>query len=330
MATGKQQELAEIIQVKVPLPFPLRWVNSYLIRGKHGLTLIDPGLHTLEAEQLWDETLARYELQYTDIEQIVLTHYHPDHYGMAGWFQQRAGGIPVWISREGNEQAERLWGAGQPLALEISQLFLRHGMNAAMVQDELIPHMNNFVAWVTPAPQVSLIPLAEPFRLGDRFYEPLVTPGHAEGHICFYDAQRKEIFCGDHVLPQLSPNVSFIPGADPNPLDSFLTSLAYISSYEVVMAYPGHREPFTAFTERVLELIAHHEDRLVKMAAHLDEPMSAYQLCLDFFGARLPIHQMRFALSETLAHLIYLEQKGRVVKSERDGVVYYCNLEGEL
>jgi glyoxylase-like metal-dependent hydrolase (beta-lactamase superfamily II) len=326
MASSNQQDLAEIIQVKVPLPFPLLWVNSYLIRGGNGLTLIDPGLHTPEAERLWEETFARYELKFTDIEQIVLTHYHPDHYGMAGWFQQRAGGIPVWISQAGNEQAQRLWAAGQPLALEISQLFLHHGMPAVRVQDELIPHMDSFVAWVTPAPQVSFIPLEEPFRLGDRFYKPLVTSGHAEGHICFYDAQRKEIFCGDQVLPQISPNVSYIPGANPNPLDSFLTSLAHISNYEVVMAYPGHREPFAAFTERVHKLIAHHEERLLKMAAHLDKPMSAYQLCLDFFGAQLPIHQLRFALSETLAHLVYLEQKGRVAKSESEGVVYYGNL----
>jgi glyoxylase-like metal-dependent hydrolase (beta-lactamase superfamily II) len=329
MTDTKLQELPEIIQVKVPLPFPLRWVNSYLIRGRSGMTLIDPGLHTREAEQLWDETLARYELQYTDIEQIVLTHYHPDHYGIAGWFQQRAGGVPVWISRAGNEQAQRLWAEGQTLSQDISELFMRHGMDASMVQDELIPHMNSFVKWVTPAPKVSFIPLDVPFRLGDRFYELIVTPGHAEGHICFYDAERKEIFCGDHVLPQISPNVSYIPGADPNPLHSFLTSLAYISSYEVVMAYPGHREPFAAFAERVQELIAHHEDRLVKMAAHLDQPMCAYQLCLEFFGARLPIHQLRFAMSETLAHLIYLEQEGRVVTSEREGVVYYCQLEGE-
>jgi glyoxylase-like metal-dependent hydrolase (beta-lactamase superfamily II) len=326
MSDNNLEELPEIIQVKAPLPFPLRWVNSYMIRGQQGLTIIDPGLHTAETEAVWEETFCQYGFDFSDIEQIVLTHHHPDHYGMAGWLQERSGGVPVWISQAGHEQALRLWSGDQPLTSEIAELFIQHGMDRAIVHEQLIPHMDAFVEWVTPEPQVSYIPFQQKFRIGDRWYEPIVTSGHAAGHICFYDAERKEIFCGDHVLPQISPNVSYIPYADENPLESFLDSLEKISRYDVVKAYPGHREPFTAFNQRVLELIAHHQERLEQMAAQLNEPKHVYQLCLEYFGVRLPIHQMRFAMAETLAHVIYLRKQGRIAELEHDGILYYSLL----
>jgi glyoxylase-like metal-dependent hydrolase (beta-lactamase superfamily II) len=330
MGYKDEEEPSTIIQVKVPLPFPLRWVDSYLVRGQAGLTVIDPGLHTLDAERVWEETLDRYGLQFSDIEQIVLTHHHPDHYGLAGWFQERSGGAPVWMSEAGYEQVKRLWGVGQPLTAEIAALFVRHGMDKTMVAEQLIPHMNGFVEWVTPAPQVSFIALNKPFRIGDRLFKPIVTSGHAAGHICFYDESSKEMFSGDHVLPQISPNVSYLPGVDENPLLSYLTSLEQINRLEVVKAYPGHREPFESFNLRVLELIAHHQDRLEKMVVLLERPKHVYQLCIDFFGERLPIHQMRFAMAETLAHVIYLQQAGRIVKEEHEGIYYYSLSESRL
>jgi glyoxylase-like metal-dependent hydrolase (beta-lactamase superfamily II) len=248
---------------------------------------------------------------------------------MAGWFQERTGAL-VWMSRIGYEQALRLWGEDQPLSAEIAALFIRHGMDKALVEDQLIPHMNQFVEWVTPMPAVSFISLNELFRMGNRWFKPIVTSGHAAGHICFYDQVTKEMLCGDHVLPQISPNVSYIPGADENPLLSFLVSLEEINQYEVAKAYPGHREPFESFNIRVLELIEHHKIRLEKMIVFLEEPKHVYQLCLDFFGERLPIHQMRFAMAETLAHVIYLQQEGRIVEEERSGVYYYSILESRL
>lgn len=323
MEHNNGEDPSTIIQVKAPLPFPLRWVNSYIIRGRAGLTVMDPGLHTVETERVWEETFEQYGFQFSDVEQIVLTHHHPDHYGMAGWFQERSGGAPVWISEVGYEQAQRLWGEGQPLSAQIAALFIQHGMDKAMVEQQLIPHMNRFVEWVTPAPHVSFIPIGEPFRLGDRLFKPIVTPGHAVGHICFYDELGKVMFCGDHVLPQISPNVSYIPGVDDNPLLSFLTSLEEINQYKVVMAYPGHREPFASFNSRVIELIAHHEDRLDKMLACLVEPKHAFQLCLEFFGERLSIHQMRFAMAETLAHVIYLQKANKIVEKMHEGLYFY-------
>jgi glyoxylase-like metal-dependent hydrolase (beta-lactamase superfamily II) len=312
-----------IYQIKVPLPFPLRWVNSYLIRGHDGFTLIDPGLHTEASEQHWEQVLRELSISYHDIRQVVLTHHHPDHYGLAGWFQERSE-VPVYMSSTGYEQVQLLWGEGQPMSSTLLSLFQSHGLSDTYIEP-LRQHMVEFVAMVSPQPEVSLIAIGNRMLLGDHEYETLHTPGHAAGHVCFYRAETKEMFCGDHVIPQISPNVSYLPGGiDENPLGSFLGSLKEIGSYDVAKAYPGHREPFEAFTLRTQELIAHHESRLELMRQMLaNQPQTAYQVCRSVFSDKLTLHQLRFALSETIAHLIYLHQAGLVNRIEQDGVIHF-------
>ncbi|MEC0225512.1 MBL fold metallo-hydrolase [Paenibacillus alba] len=299
----------EITQVKVPLPFPLRWVNAYLIRGDNGYTVIDPGLHTPDAEALWLQVLQERGIGFEHVEQIVLTHHHPDHYGMAGWFQERTG-APVLLSETGYTQVQLLWGAEQPMSTLLLKLFARHGFPQDGL-DEMTKHMVSFVEMVSPQPQVTLL-REGPVRLGNRVYEAIETPGHAAGHLVFYDGEAEVIFCGDHVLPQISPNVSFLPQVEENPLGAYLSSLQEIGRLPVKMAYPGHREPWPLFSARAAELVRHHHERLALMEGQLSASLSAYDVCRATFGDRLSIHQMRFALSETIAHLILLEAEGRI------------------
>ncbi|MFD0694159.1 MBL fold metallo-hydrolase [Paenibacillus sp. GCM10027628] len=305
----------DIIQVKVPLPFPLRWVNAYLVRGGSGYTVIDPGLHTPEAEALWQQVLQERGIAFEHVEQIVLTHHHPDHYGMAGWFQERTG-APVLLSETGWRQVQLLWGEEQPMSALLLTLFARHGMPEAGLE-EMTKHMASFVPLVSPQPQVTLL-REGPVRLGDRVYEAIETPGHAAGHLIFYDAEAETVFCGDHVLPQISPNVSFLPQVEDNPLGAYLSSLQEIGRLPVKMAYPGHREPWSGFSARAAELVRHHHERLALMEQHLSAPLSAYEVCRSTFGDRLTIHQLRFALSETIAHLVLLEAEGRIRQLEPD------------
>lgn len=310
-----------LLQIKVPLPFPLRWVNSYVVRSRSGWTLIDPGLRTPEAEELWNRALEQFDLPLSALEKIVLTHHHPDHYGLSGWFQQRSG-APVHISPEGKKQTQALWGEGETMSAALLALFRVHGMDAETLA-RMVEHMAGFMPQLSPQPELTAIDPQRHFAIGDRQYRPLLTPGHAAGHLCFLDEERSELFCGDHVLPQITPNVGYLPGFDENPLRSYIDSLKEVSRLDVAMAYPGHRDPFAAFGTRAEEIVRHHEERLAVMEAGLVEPRSAYALCLAYFGNRLSIHQLRFALSETIAHLIDLRDAGRVDELEQDGVTVY-------
>jgi glyoxylase-like metal-dependent hydrolase (beta-lactamase superfamily II) len=319
-----------LVQVKIPLPFPLRWVNSYAVRGTEGWTIIDPGLHTSDSEAVWMEALAELGIGLRGgIEQIVLTHHHPDHYGMSGWFQELCG-APVYLSRTGQMQVRELWGDSLPMSERLLSLFLLHGLDRSLTES-MLDHMSSFIPQVSPQPKLSVIEPEKSFRLGDRLYRTIHTPGHADGHMSFYNEEHAEIFCGDHVLPQITPNVGYLPGFDVNPLRTYLDNLQEMSKLKVDMAYPGHREPFATYAERALGIVRHHEERLIKMDELLrEEPISAYGLCRALFGDKLSIHQLRFALSETIAHVIYMHEEGRLREQQaEDGTFLYRSVTGQ-
>ena len=310
-----------IIQVRSPLPFPLKWVNGYLISDSNGWVLIDPGLHTTESEQNWQETLAQLSIRPSDIHSIVLTHHHPDHYGLAGWMQQWTG-APVYMADNGYAQTQRMWGEGNAQNTSTLLDFYRLNGLPESLEEAMHTHVLEFVALVSPQPIVSSLQPGQTIYLGDEPYEVLEGSGHAYGHLLFYQKHEGRMFCGDHVMPHISPNVSYLPGVDENPLQSYLTSLAQLQSLPVRLAYPGHRDPFINWSERISQLLSHHAQRLDWFVERLSERMTAFDCCRALFGDRLSIHQLRFALSETLAHLIFLEKERKIKKCEEHRIEY--------
>lgn len=314
-----------IWQARIPLPFPLRWVNAYLVKDAEGWTIIDPGLHTEEAITSWKQVISELSLSPRDIRQIILTHHHPDHFGLAGWMQLQSG-APVRMSAAGAEQTQRLWGPAQPASALILEQFRTHGMDEHVLT-QMAQHMRDFVSMVSPFPEcIEPIEEGQSLHFGDASWELIHTPGHAYGHLCLYDRSSQTMFCGDHVLPQITPNVSLLPGVDDNPLESFLASLASLESLPVKLALPGHREPFRTFGERVLSLQQHHVERLEQMRQLLHEPLTVYELCRRLFGQSMSVHQLRFAMAETLAHVACLEKRGQLRLVEQQPSMRYCSL----
>ncbi|MFC5529322.1 MBL fold metallo-hydrolase [Cohnella yongneupensis] len=316
------------IQVKVPLPFALKWVNSYLLPEEDGLswTIIDPGLHTDDTIAFWEKTVAECGIAWSSIVRIVLTHHHPDHYGLAGWFQQRSGGAPVYISRIALDAAIRLWGEGETFSDELTRALIANGL-APELEADMREHLFSFRARVSPHPtDVRILEPGGRIRMGGAEWLMVRGDGHAPCHLSFYDPVAKQLLCGDQVLPDISPNIGWMPNADDNPLGSFLDSIAAMRSLEVEMAYPGHRDPFPDFRKRVEQLLEHHERRLAKMTELLgDVSVSAFEMCELLFGPKLRsnAHQLRFALAETIAHLIVLERRGVARRIEEAGRIRY-------
>jgi glyoxylase-like metal-dependent hydrolase (beta-lactamase superfamily II) len=308
-----------IVQIRVPLPFPLRWVNAYLLKDEEGWTAIDPGLGDGASREAWLAAMRAIGIGLRDIRQIVLTHHHPDHLGLAGRFQE-ASGAPVFLSPEGAVQMRELWGDGQPMTERLLHLFAVHGMDDAMLAN-MREHLESFVPLVSPLPDVTPLRPGVTFAMGGRGWHVLEAHGHARGQLMFFDRESGDLICGDQVLPAITPNVSVLPGHGDDPLGEFLDSLKRLAGLPAGRTYPGHREPFGRFSERCQDIIRHHRERLERLAALADEPATAWDVCIRFFGRDLSVHQLRFAMGETLAHLAFLEKKGELVRLEETGRV---------
>lgn len=315
-----------ILQISVPMDSPLRQVNSYILPDEDGtITIIDPGPRSPETEKCWEGILQELNLSWKAVQDIVITHHHPDHYGLAGWLQSRSGSM-VWMTERAHVEVMLMWGEHAEINEVLPLYFSRHGMPEEW-SSGLKGHLESFEAQVTPHAEVTYLKVDETFRMGGREWKLLITGGHAPGHVSFYHEGSGQILCGDAVLPQISPNVSLLPGSDPQPLQTFLQGLRELGSYPVSMAFPGHREPFAGFTQRVNSLLAHHEERLDTAAALLtDGPLSGFAVCEILFRSRVSsVHQMRFAMSETLAHLVELVRRERAVMIESDGIILFAS-----
>ncbi|WP_168122809.1 MBL fold metallo-hydrolase [Paenibacillus sp. HB172176] len=326
MTESRVAELGNgFLQVKIPLPFSLKWVNSYIVPEQDGVTVIDPGLRTAEAESAWSEAMAGCGLTYKSIRRIIVTHQHPDHYGLAGLLQEKSG-ADVYLTRRAHAYTRKLWGGESLYPAELRELFLAHGMPEELM-GAIELNLASFVARVSPQPKVQYLEAGGVIELGGEIWQLIDAPGHAFGALCFYQEEKQWMICGDQVLPRITPNISVVPGEERDPLQAFILSLKELREYPVKLALPGHRDPFADFQKRIDELLAHHERRLTAMTAELEEgPLSAFELCEKQFGAHLRSnpHNLRFAMSETLAHLFHLAIREEVTEMRRaDGLTLY-------
>jgi glyoxylase-like metal-dependent hydrolase (beta-lactamase superfamily II) len=307
-----QAVAADIYQVQLPLPFALRILNCYLLRGHNGWTIVDTGLNTAQGRETWETALAALQIAPDDITQIVLTHVHPDHYGLAGWLQEKTA-VPVRLSPRELQSAQEVWqsdGAWQPA---VAHYYVQCGMPEE-VATAVITETNRTRARTAPHPtQMTIIEPGSEVLLGNRCCRTLLMPGHSDGQLVFYDAADKLLLCGDHILQKITPNISLWPLAEANPLGRYLQSLQELVQLDVRLLLPGHGPLMTDLQLRIAELEAHHTARLDVMETAVEAPANVYDISRRVFDFnRLSVHEKRFAVAETLAHLDYLAQAGRI------------------
>ncbi len=312
-------------RVKIPVPLPLKFVNCYLVRGAAGWAVVDTGMRYAPAAATWEQALAELGLAWSRISRILVTHYHPDHYGAAGWMQALAG-APVLMSPASIVAVAKIWETTPELAAAAtSGLFGRHGMPAAML-GQIIDLIHLQLAQTLPHPTLTALDPTQPLRLGDSAWQVIDAPGHADGQICLFDARAQILLAADQVLPKITPNVSVWPESEPNPLRAYLASLPQIAELPALLVLPGHREPFSNLRERCGEIIQHHAERLAFMQRLAGAGRSAYAISTEAFAlAELTPHQVRFAMAETLAHLVYLESEGRMRSVEQNGTTLFID-----
>ena len=311
--TGITRITDDIVQVQIPLPFALSSVNCYLLRGEAGWTLVDAGLNTAAARSQWKTALNELDIRPANIEKIVLTHLHPDHFGLAGWWQRLADeAMPLYLPAGEQALAAHFYSDDGA----VHQQWLRAGgmdeRTVALIEKSAAQTR----AATQPHPiQQTLLAAERKITLGSRTFDIIHAPGHSDGQLIFYDPADALLLCGDHVLMKITPNVGLWPHTEPNPLGRFLESLNALRGLDVRLALPGHKALIGDWRGRIEELCAHHETRLCQTLAAIEPgAATAFEVAERLFNntAGFTAHEWRFALAEAAAHLELLQQQGRL------------------
>jgi glyoxylase-like metal-dependent hydrolase (beta-lactamase superfamily II) len=324
-APGAVSEIAPgILWFRLALPFLLDHVNIYLIEDRQGWTLLDTGLGDLKTQHAWEELLAG-PLKGRPIERIIVTHFHPDHVGSAGWLLKRLD-VPLYMSA--TEYLMSLNMHLDPGALEAEHyrnFYRSHGLDPATTQN-VVTKGHEYLRIVSGLPKTyRRLVAGDVLSVGGRQFEVLTGGGHSPEQIMLLNRTEKIFFAADQVLAKITPNVS-VAAVDPegDPLGIYLRSLRALKDTigEDVLVLPGHQLPFRGLGARASQLERHHLLRCEAIArACRTAPRSAAELIPHIFERALDAHQMGFAFSEVLAHVNYMLRRGELTAlTGADGV----------
>jgi len=298
-------------------------VNCYLIESNGEACLVDCGLHTAKALAHFQDALKMIGIAPGKISSIVVTHYHPDHLGMAGTVQSMTGARLIMSSLESEVLGHNWYNAGSRADQAIGQMLEQSGMPRSLIA-RLQSQRARLGSHIDPVREIGTINEGDAILVGGRCLQAIITPGHSPGHLCLFEAETGLFWVGDHLLPRITPNIGLYPLTNPQPLESYLTSLEKVSRLPVKLALPAHGEPFEDVRGRVEELILHHQRRLNTLLSLMTRRGSTpYTLSQRLFGKDLPDQARRFALAETLAHLEHLVAQGLAAKGQENGLVRY-------
>ena len=321
---GEAIEVADgILWVRLPLPMRLDHVNVYVLDEGDHWTIVDTGMDLASAREVWAELLAG-PMAGKPVGRVVITHHHPDHIGLLGWFADKD--AEIWATRLG-------WTLGRMLQLDHNdvpppeQLAFRR--LAGMPEDMLAAFAKetpfNFSRCTAPIPLgYNVIAEGDTVRMGGRDWHVQFGHGHAPDHATFWTDGI--VLAGDQIIPGISSNVGVYPSEpEANPLDDWLQScrkLREIVGDELIL--PGHKLPFHGGAFRLTQLIENHEHALDRIMDALEHgPLTAAQVFTPVFKREIGGTQYGLALAESVAHMNYLHQAGRVTRILRDGAWVY-------
>ena len=326
-APGQPLEVAPGVRwLRMPLPFALDHINLWLLDDGDDVAIVDTGFGTPETQALWEEVLAADGRR---ISGVVVTHFHPDHLGLATWLAAR-NDAPVFITEAEYLAARAVWHAVPGHAPgDMVAFFRRHGLDEERLA-ALAARGNTYARGVPELPREHRRMFSgDRLTIGGRGWEIIVGHGHSPEHASLYCAEAGLLISGDMLLPRISTNVSVHAA---NPMDDalgwFLCSLHRIKTLpDDTLVLPSHGKPFRGIRERIKELEAHHADRCSALIEAMSQPVSAAQLLPTLFRRELDNHQVMFAMGETIAHLNHLQRRGSIRRiDEADGSIRYAHM----
>jgi glyoxylase-like metal-dependent hydrolase (beta-lactamase superfamily II) len=316
---------AGIHRLAIPTPFQVGRVNTYLIEDSP-LTLVDSGPNSGKSLDELERQLAGHGHSIDDLELVIVTHPHMDHFGL----------VDIVANHSGAEVA----------ALDLSVPFLEsYGENADRddeyaatlmrrygVPDEVIQTVRmvsgSFRSWGARLKVTRPLRDGETLELRDRKLEVLHRPGHSQSDTLFWDAERRILIAADHLIAHISSNALLSrriddPDERTKALVTYLDSLAKTREMPAEIVLSGHGQPITDHVALIDERLRFHRRRAEKLNRLIaEEPRTAFDLAHALWG-NVAVTQAYLTLSEVVGHVDLLLEDGRVGEVERDGVVFY-------
>jgi glyoxylase-like metal-dependent hydrolase (beta-lactamase superfamily II) len=320
---------AGIHRLAIPTPFMVGRVNAYLIEDSP-LTLVDSGPNSAKALDELEQALAAHGHAVEDIELLVITHQHMDHFGLASILARRSGAEVAALDRLGPFLASY----GHQVDLEdrfAERLMLRHGIPPEIVT-ALRAVSAGFRAWGSAVEVTRPLADGSLLELRDRRLRVLHRPGHSPSDTVFVDESRTMMLAADHLIAHISSNPLLArpldageeyDGPRPQALIAYMASLEQTRAMELSLVLPGHGRPVTDHVALIDERFRLHERRAAKMLGLIAaQPRTAHEIAQELWG-NVAVTQAYLTLSEVLGHVDLLLRDGAVVEEERAGVVSF-------
>jgi glyoxylase-like metal-dependent hydrolase (beta-lactamase superfamily II) len=322
---------AGIHRLAIPTPFQVGRVNAYLIEDEP-LTLVDSGPNSAKAMDELEQALATLGHRVEDIELLVITHQHMDHFGLAAILARRSGAevaaldalAPYLASYSTHSDLDDRFA---------EEIMLRHGIPPEVVT-ALRAVSAGFRAWGSAVEVTRPLADGSALQLRDRTLHVLHRPGHSPSDTVFYDKERSILLAADHLIAHISSNPLLarpLPGTPeaehperrPRALLTYLDSLQRTREMDISLVLCGHGDPITDHRAVIDERFRLHRRRAEKILGLISpEPRTAHEIAHELWG-NVAVTQAYLTLSEVLGHVDLLLQEGRASEVEAGEVVRF-------
>lgn len=325
---GALIEVAEgVLWLRLPLPMALDHVNVFVLDDGDGWTLIDTGIGSSRSREMMEAVLAG-PLAGKPVRRVLVTHHHPDHIGLAGWFM--AQGAELLTTRTAYLMARMLALDVQerPVA-EAMAFYASAGASAEIMDERARQRPFNFADVIEPLPLgFTRIEEGELLTIGGRRWRVRIGHGHAPEHATLWSEDDDLVLGGDQLLPSISPNLGVYPTEpEADPVADWLASCRafQLLARDDHFVLPGHKLPFYGLPTRLEQLIENHVSALDRLETALATPASAGDSFLPIFKREIGKGEYGLALVEAFAHCQHLWKAGRVSRTQRaDGAFVYA------